>query len=633
MISKLGLVGRITLVLFSILLFSFCVNQKKGSFQFPKAPTTWYSEGFSSWNKLENFEQAVLFEKKLVVLKNERNILPLGNLQRNISLLSIGGSPLEFKRSIELFANVHAIQVPKAELISLEELKSIEKSDFLIVSIHATDKNLFKDSLERTILNQFPSNLKKVLVVFGEADVLNNLDSQGFDAIILAHENHEIAQNRTAQMIFGAIGSVGKVNEAIDNFAKESGIEIKPNGRLKFAYPEEVGIDSDKFKRIDEIALNGITSGAYPGCQIVVAVEDKIIFRKSYGTHTYENKRQFVQDTNVYDIASVTKIAASTLLAMHLNWKSKFDLNKSLGDYIPEVTGKSGYGSIVIREMMAHQAGLTPWIAFYKRTLKNGQLNPEIYSNEQKDGFDLKVADGIFMKRSYVDSMYAQITRTSLGVKKYEYSDLCYYFTQKILEKQIGIGQDNYLLENIYKPMGLRYARYSPLNYFDKSNIVPTERDMNFRKQLLHGTVHDPGAAMLGGVAGHAGLFCNATDLASIMQVFLNKGNYGGMQFFDDKTTTDFTKQQFAGNRRGAGFDRPNASGGGTCDKLASQQSFGHSGFTGTLAWADPKDKVIFVFLSNRVHPDQDNWKLRDMGIRTDIQRVVYEAINSRKKN
>jgi CubicO group peptidase (beta-lactamase class C family) len=316
-----------------------------------------------------------------------------------------------------------------------------------------------------------------------------------------------------------------------------------------------------------------------------------------------------------------------------LNWKSKFDLNKSLGDYIPEVTGKSGYGSIVIREMMAHQAGLTPWIAFYKRTLKNGQLNPEIYSNEQKDGFDLKVADGIFMKRSYVDSMYAQITRTSLGVKKYEYSDLCYYFTQKILEKQIGIGQDNYLLENIYKPMGLRYARYSPLNYFDKSNIVPTERDMNFRKQLLHGTVHDPGAAMLGGVAGHAGLFCNATDLASIMQVFLNKGNYGGMQFFDNKTTTDFTKQQFAGNRRGAGFDRPNASGGGTCDKLASQQSFGHSGFTGTLAWADPKDKVIFIFLSNRVHPDQDNWKLRDMGIRTDIQRVVYEAINSRKKN
>jgi CubicO group peptidase (beta-lactamase class C family) len=282
--------------------------------------------------------------------------------------------------------------------------------------------------------------------------------------------------------------------------------------------------------------------------------------------------------------------------------------------------------------MMAHQAGLTPFIPFYKRTIKNGQLDPAIYSTSEREGFDLKVADQIYMKRSYVDSIYKQILSTPLGTKKYEYSDLCYYFTQKIIEKQLGKRQDLFLLENIYKPMGLRYARYLPLNYFDKSKIVPTERDMAFRKQLLHGTVHDPGAAMLGGVAGHAGLFCNATDLASIMQLFLNNGTYGGMQFFDSKTTTEFTKQQFVGNRRGAGFDRPNGSGGGTCDKLASQQSFGHSGFTGTLAWADPKDKVIFVFLSNRVHPDQNNWKLRDMGIRTEIQHVVYEAVNSRKK-
>jgi CubicO group peptidase (beta-lactamase class C family) len=317
---------------------------------------------------------------------------------------------------------------------------------------------------------------------------------------------------------------------------------------------------------------------------------------------------------------------------MHLNWKNKFDLNKSLKDYIPEVTGKSDYGSIVIREMMAHQAGLTPFIAFYKKTLTNGQLNQHIYSSEQKEGFDLKVADRIFMKRSYVDSMYKQIISSPLGTKKYEYSDLCYYFTQKIMEKQIGERQDLFLLENIYKPMGLRSTRYLPLNYVEKSKIVPTERDLIFRKQLLHGTVHDPGAAMLGGVGGHAGLFSNATDLASIMQLFLNKGTYGGIQFFDANTTSEFTKKQFDGNRRGAGFDRPNASGGGTCDKLASQQSFGHSGFTGTLAWADPKDKVIFVFLSNRVHPNQDNWKLRDLGIRTEIQHVVYEAIKSRKK-
>jgi CubicO group peptidase (beta-lactamase class C family) len=228
--------------------------------------------------------------------------------------------------------------------------------------------------------------------------------------------------------------------------------------------------------------------------------------------------------------------------------------------------------------------------------------------------------------------MYKQIVTTPLGAKKYEYSDLCYYFTQKIIEKIIQKKQNDYLLTHIYLPMGLRYTRYLPLNFFAKSQIIPTENDKTFRKQLIHGYVHDPGAAMLGGVAGHAGVFSNATDLASIMQLFLNNGEYAGMQFFSEKIRTDFTRAQYPGNRRGVGFDRPNASGGGTCDELASSESFGHSGFTGTLAWADPKNEVVFIFLSNRVNPDQDNWKLRDMGIRTKIQHVVYEAVNSRKK-
>ena len=277
--------------------------------------------------------------------------------------------------------------------------------------------------------------------------------------------------------------------------------------------------------------------------------------------------------------------------------------------------------------MMAHQAGLTPWIPFYKRTLQNGTWNPAIYSTTKKPGFEHQVAEGLYINDSYKDSMYAQILKSTLGPKKYEYSDLCYYFTQKILEKQIGQTQNLYLEEHIYRPMGLRYMRYLPLQHFDKIHIVPTENDQAFRKQLLHGHVHDPGAAMLGGVAGHAGIFANATDLASIMQLFLNKGNYAGMEFFSEAVCNEYTKQQFPGNRRGAGFDRPNASGGGTCDELASAQSFGHSGFTGTLAWADPKNKVIFIFLSNRVNPSQDNWKIRDMNIRTNIQHVIYQAL------
>jgi beta-N-acetylhexosaminidase len=624
--------GRLTLLICFVLLFSFCVDQKRKENLTFNVPTTWYSNELSHLNKLKEFEQELEFEKSLIAIKNESSVLPFGNLDAKITLLSIGGNSSEFKSGMELFTDLTEIHLNNSTEITSEQLNSIKNSDFLILSLHAIDKNNITDTLTNELIRKLPGTSKKILVVFGNEELIKNLNSDPFKAIILAHENHKIAQNRTAQLLFGAIGCNGKLKTQLSSFEKETGLEIKPNGRLKFTNPEEVGIDPAKLNKIDEIALNGIKSGAYPGCQIVVAMNDKIIYRKSYGSQTYDDKKNLVENNDLYDIASVTKIAASTLLAMHLNWKNKYDLSKSIGDYIPELTGKTGYGSIIIREMMAHQSGLTPFIQFYKKTLKNGQLNSEIYSTIEKEGYDLKVADGIFMKRSYVDSMYKQILATPLEDKKYKYSDLCYYFTQKIMEKQIGESQDQFLLKYIYKPMGLRFARYKPLNFFDKAQIVPTEKDMAFRKQLLHGTVHDPGAAMLGGVAGHAGLFCNATDLASIMQVFLNKGNYGGMQFFDAKTTTEFTKQQFNGNKRGAGFDRPNASGGGTCDELASQQSFGHSGFTGTLAWADPKDKVIFVFLSNRVHPDQENWKLRDMGIRTQIQHAVYEAINSRKK-
>lgn len=624
---------RILFVFSLISFFSFCVNKKSEDIEFVKAPTKWYSKELFHLNGLKDFEQGLAYEKSIIVLKNELGILPFGNLNVSISLLSIGGESVQFKEGIELFKNVHsAIQVPNSKLIHDDQIKSLDSSDLLIFSLHATQNSLITDSVDEKFIERLPKHGKRILILFGEDKFIENIECEYFDAIILGHENHVIAQNRVAQLLFGAIGTAGKTDVKLKQFSKDSGIEVKSNGRLKFTTPEEVGIDASKLNKIDEIALNGINVGAYPGCQILVAIEDKIIYRKCFGLHTYDPTGRPVSDDDLYDIASITKIAASTLLAMHLNWKNKFDLNKSLKDYIPEVTGKSDYGSIVIREMMAHQAGLTPFIAFYKKTLTNGQLNQHIYSSEQKEGFDLKVADRIFMKRSYVDSMYKQIISSPLGTKKYEYSDLCYYFTQKIMEKQIGERQDLFLLENIYKPMGLRSTRYLPLNYVEKSKIVPTERDLIFRKQLLHGTVHDPGAAMLGGVGGHAGLFSNATDLASIMQLFLNKGTYGGIQFFDANTTSEFTKKQFDGNRRGAGFDRPNASGGGTCDKLASQQSFGHSGFTGTLAWADPKDKVIFVFLSNRVHPNQDNWKLRDLGIRTEIQHVVYETIQSRKK-
>jgi len=621
-------------LLFSGFFFAFCMSptEHQSTPVFPDAPKTWFSSELDSLNGKPIDQQALAYEKSIVLLENKNKLLPLGNLAIKTAHVSIGGNPTIFHNGLDRYVTNEQLLRSSLAAHELKDWLSTVHPDVIFLSIHASNKHQI-DAFDPSILHELPHHAKVILCVFGDASVLSNIPTKQFDAIILAKENHEIAQERVSQFIFGSIGSIGTLRNNIQtldqSFHMGHGIQTPANGRLKFSSPEEIGIDSKKLAGIDLIAQEGIEKGAYPGCQVLVAVNDHIIWRKCYGKQSYDAKATPVQATDVYDIASVTKIAASTLLAMHLQSQGKYSLDKKLKDYIPEVSGDGAFGNILIRDMMAHQAGLTPWIPFYKRTLQNGNWNPELYSTTKKPGYERQVAEGLYIKDSYTDSMYAQILKSTLGPKKYEYSDLCYYFTQKILEKQIGQRQDKYLLEHIYRPMGLRYMRYLPLEHFLPSQIIPTENDQAFRKQLLHGYVHDPGAAMLGGVAGHAGIFANSTDLASIMQLFLNKGKYAGMTFFSEEVCNEYTKQQFPGNRRGAGFDRPNASGGGTCDELASAQSFGHSGFTGTLAWADPKNKVIFIFLSNRVNPSQDNWKIRDLNIRTRIQHVVYQSLGN----
>ena len=486
----------------------------------------------------------------------------------------------------------------------------------------------------RNWLQNLPKNKDNALILFGNPLALKEkCDLKHIKSVVLGYENNYIALERMSQFLFGAISASGKLPFTIsDEYPREFGKMVASSGRLKYSQPEELGIDPTKLKEIDKIATSSIALGAFPGCQIVVCVEGKIIYQKSFGTQRYEDTIS-VKNIDVYDIASVTKIAGSTLALMKLQSEGKFSVNKCLKDYIPEVTGSSEFGNILIKDMMTHQAGLTAWIPFYKKTLINGELNPQIYSKVKKTGFENQVAKDLWIKNSYTDSLYKRILSSDLGVKKYEYSDLGYYFIKKIIEKQTSQNLDDYLTTTVYEPMGLQFMRYRPLNYFPLSQIVPTENDKTFRKQLIHGYVHDPGAAMLGGVGGHAGLFSNATDLASLMQLFLNKGMYGNISYLNKDVVEEYTRCQFAPeNRRGIGFDRPKNSGGGTCHELASQSSYGHSGFTGTLAWADPKYQINYVFLSNRVYQDQENWKIRDLNIRTNIQKVIYEAVLSAKK-
>ncbi len=629
------IIFSIPFILATLLIVSFCLKTRTSKpLQTPMIdPKIWFSEEFIGLNKLDLAAQTLAIENNIVLLKNKTIILPLNNLNRQISTIQLGGSPQTFQETIGLFADMKSAHYSKLTNCPDTCLNRIKSAEICVISLHASGEKGNENSINKEdlkILDKLPATLTKILILFGDENIFNSIDTTKADAIIWAKENHYLAQKSAAQLLFGAIESKGILSMNIGSYKLGEGISTQKNGRLKFGLPEDFGIDASRLNEIDAIALDGIEKGAYPGCQIVVAVKGAIIYRKSFGEQTKNGAK--VKNKDLYDIASITKIAASTLLTMHLVDKGLLDINKTLGDYIPETTGSGTYSKINIREMLAHQAGLTPFIRFYSNTLKNGSLLPTIFTGEKKVGFDLKVADGIFMRNDFVDSMYAQIINTPLGTKKYEYSDLCFYFIQKINEKIIQKKQNDYLLANIYLPMGLRYLRYKPMDYFPQNQITPTENDKTFRKQLIHGYVHDPGAAMLGGVAGHAGLFSNATDLASIMQLFLQKGKYAGTNYFSEKIIDDFTRAQFSGNKRGAGFDRPNANGGGTCDELASAKSFGHSGFTGTLAWADPKDEIIFIFLSNRVNPDAENWKLRDMGIRTKIQHVVYQAVNARKK-
>jgi beta-N-acetylhexosaminidase len=343
------------------------------------------------------------------------------------------------------------------------------------------------------------------------------------------------------------------------------------------------------------------------------------VMNKSYGHHTYEN-RIAVQNSDLYDLASITKIAASMAALMKLTQDSLFNLDYSLCDYLPEWVDTTAFMQMGMREIFAHQAGLPAFIPFYSKTVKKGVPRYDIYSLAQSEIYPFKVARELYIQKDQPDKMFRQIMNTPISAdKKYLYSDIGYYFALRIIQKQSKMKLEDYLDAEIYKPLGMSTMTYRPLDKFPENRIAPTELDMYFRGQLVHGYVHDPGAAMLGGVGGHAGLFSNANDLGKLMQLYLDGGSYGGESYFDSSIVQQFTACQFCEtNRRGFGFDKPLRDGkeGPSCG-CTSLDAFGHQGFTGTVTWADPAEKVVYVFLSNRVYPNAENKKLAEMNVRT----------------
>ncbi|MGZ3930613.1 MAG: glycoside hydrolase family 3 N-terminal domain-containing protein [Bacteroidia bacterium] len=581
---------------------------------------------------------ARLAEASMTLLKNDNSLLPLKSLDTlRIAEVSIGVAEKN------TFSNALANYMPlkhagiehdatKKDVDSLFE--KIKDCNLVILQINKStlklDNNFGVTTQSLRIIDSITKLKPTVTVFFNNPYLLNSIKNpERMKAAIMAYEYTGFSQKAAADAIAGAINVNGRLPVSTAYFRYNAGVDITTPIRIQFVEPELLNIQKKKLAQVDSIARYGIAEKAYPGCQVVAIKDGKVFYQRSFGNYTYDANSSPVTNSTVYDLASVTKIAASCLSLMTLSSEGKFDYKQTLCSYLPELKN-CNKEDMVIEEMLSHQAGLQAWIPFWMRTVdKQGNYKPGIYSDTYSKIYSVQVAKGLFVKKEFADSIYSRIISSKIENKgKYLYSDLGYYFVQRIIEKLTQQRLNEYV-RKFYARLGGGLT-YLPLQKYDISSIAPTENDTKFRKQVVQGYVHDPGAALLGGVAGHAGLFGTATDLATLMQMYLNKGYYGGERYLDSNVVKDYTRCHFCpGNRRGLCFEKPepDPKKDSPVTDAASLESYGHSGFTGTFAWADPKNNLIMVFTSNRVYPDAEPNKLAKLGIRGKIHKVLYEAV------
>ncbi len=579
-----------------------------------------------------------LTQASLTVLKNDKDVLPLMQLDTmKIAAISIGEDVNNaFQNRLADYAKVSNFTLNEgADAASfLTKLKGMNR---VIISVHKSNKNPFQkyklSDWEKLAIKTIAEKFSTIVCLFANPYALRGFDEiKKAQSVVMSYQNSEIAQDYTAQLLFGGIPASGKLPVTVSaSFPEGSGIELKKKLRFRYVIPEEIGIKTEKLRKVDTLMKNAIKEGIFPGAQILVAKDGNVFYQKSFGYHTYEPNRE-VRNTDLYDIASVTKITTSLLAFMKLYDEKKISLQQTLGDFLPELKDSTDKANLTFIDMLTHQARLKAWIPFYRHTQnKDNSFKDGFYSTTPSDSlFPYHVADNLYGSYVMDQFIYQSIVSVPLeSKKKYLYSDVGYYFLKRIFEKITKQKFDVYLENTFYKSMGAYRFTYNPLQKFDKDELPPTELDSIFRKQLIKGYVHDQGAAMLGGVAGHAGIFATANDLGKIMQMYLNGGSYGGKEYIKKLTIEEFSKCQFCpGNRRAVGFDKPLPSGNGAnaCD-CVSQKSFGHTGFTGTMAWADPQNGLVFIFLSNRVYPDANNQKIIKTGLRAQVQKVFYDAL------
>ena len=588
------------------------------------------SSGFPD-SKFEN--DRLTFE----LIRDAATLLEVGNAQFPINStegryvhLALGTSPktqvlneyLDRYAAFDHYTNEH-VSIPK-------------NYEAVVVSFHQDPKNPWRryklTSNEKKLLKELKNDGCPIyLLHFANPYGLLTFPDFGPNTrTLIMYENNEFAQMLGPQFLFGARSTKGKLPVDLGAIGKAgAGVESKTLGRLSYGLPSEVGADRSILSRIDSIMGYAIKNEATPGGQVLVARKGIVIFDKTYGYHTYD-KKQPVKWDHLYDLASVTKITATLPGIMHWYERQPLLLKSNLGQHLPELVG-TNKEQLVLEDVLAHQSGLPAWIPYYLRTIESDSSRQYWYVDSEYSKA-VKINDSMYLRPEIQDTMYAMLINSELKSKEYRYSDLGYYLFRQMIETRYNEGLDSWVQSTFYSQLGANRLTFNPLESgFTLDQIVPTENDKYWRNDRVHGKVHDMGAAMLGGISGHAGLFSNANSLAKMMQMYANGGYYGGKQYLLPATLQKFTSCAFCElkNRRGLGFDRKQIDEGpGPSCSCASEASFGHTGFTGTMVWMDPEKELVYIFLSNRTYPDMENWKLSKYDIRTNIQEVVYSSLN-----
>ncbi|WP_299100436.1 glycoside hydrolase family 3 N-terminal domain-containing protein [uncultured Winogradskyella sp.] len=575
-----------------------------------------------------------LMENAITVVKNSDELLPIRDLEtKKVAYVTLGDdNGSVFLDELKKYTKVHEI---KADQLN-EIINKLQNYNTVVVGFHKSNANPWKgfkfSQKEMAWLYEIARTNTVILDVFARPYALNDLLSvENIEGIVMSYQNSKIAQQKSAQLIFGALPAKGKLPVSTGEFFPVgTGETYNSLMSLTYGLPERVGMDSQLLSRIDSVANHAVNGKMTPGIQLIVARKGKVVYNKNFGYHTYSKKNK-VDSDDIYDVASLTKILATLPVLMELEERGSISLDDRLSKLIPEYRN-TNKKNVTLKKMLSHYAQLKPWIPFYYATLDTvtKKPDPKYYRKTRSSEYNVEVTNTLFMRNDYQDSIQKIIRESELlSSLRYRYSDLPYYILKDYLEGFYDKPLSEITQDRFYKSLGANRTTYNPRKKFSLKDIVPTEIDNYYRYKKVHGYVHDMGAAMQNGVGGHAGVFSNANDVAKIMQMYLQKGFYGGKRYFKNETVDKFNYCYYCGNnnRRGIGFDKPQlGEEGPTCGCL-SMTSFGHSGFTGTYAWADPEEEIVYIFLANRTYPQAGKNLLLRENIRTEIQRLIYEAI------